>query len=147
MSADCSEPTQEGRLPAYIIASRRGRPGDLLMTPRTCCLSVLAHGVMSGRKNWQAWHTASISRQLMCRSDSSSDHRPKVGLPSHSAPQPLLEASVLTTFLLCSVSRITPCFSGGVRNAKPRMEPSASARNVWVACEADPTEVPVKPLP
>ncbi len=47
----------------------------------------------------------------MCRFDSSSDHRPKVGLPSHSAPQPLLEASVVTTFLLCAVSRVTPRFS------------------------------------
>ncbi len=121
---------------------------------------------MFSRKNWQAWHTASISRQLMCRPDSSSDHRPKVGLPSHSAPQPLLEASVVTTFLLCTVSRITPYFSqkrslqraradtqaesplrGGVRDARPRMEPSASSRTGWVACEADPTEVPAKPLP
>ncbi len=66
---------------------------------------------MSGRKNWPAWHTASISRQLMCKPDSSSDHRVKVGLPSHSAPQPLLEVSVMITFLLCSVSRITPRFS------------------------------------
>ncbi len=41
----------------------------------------------------------------------SSDHKPKVGLPSHSAPQPLLEASVVTTFLLCAVSRVTPCFN------------------------------------
>ncbi len=49
---------------------------------------------MTGRKNWQAWHTASISRQLMCRVDSSSDHRLKVGLPSHSAPQPLLEVEI-----------------------------------------------------
>ncbi len=47
----------------------------------------------------------------MCRPDSSLDQRPKVGLPSHSAPQPLLEASVVTTFLLCAVSKITPCFS------------------------------------
>ncbi len=47
----------------------------------------------------------------MCRPDSSSDQRPKVGLPSHSTPQPLLEASVMTTFLLCAVSKITPCFS------------------------------------
>ncbi len=71
----------------------------------TCCPRI------TGRKNWQAWHTASISKQLMCRFDSSSDHRPKVGLPSHSAPQPLLEASVVTTFLLCAVSRVTPRFS------------------------------------
>ncbi len=39
-SADCSEPTQEGRSPACRVASRRGRPGDLCMTPRTCCLCV-----------------------------------------------------------------------------------------------------------
>ncbi len=46
----------------------------------------------------------------MCRPDSFSDQRPKVGLPSHSAPQPLLEASVMKNFLLCTVSKITPCF-------------------------------------
>ncbi len=114
VSTDCSEPTQEGRLPAYTVVSRRGRPADLCMTPWTCCLSVLAHvgcPWMSGRKNWQAWPTVSISRQLMCRPDSSSDYRPKVSLPSHSAPQPLSEASVVTTFLPCAVSRITPRFS------------------------------------
>ncbi len=48
----------------------------------------------------------------MCRVDSSLDHRPKVGLPSHSAPQPLLEASVVTTFLLCAVSRFTGSSNG-----------------------------------
>ncbi len=96
---------------------------------------------MSGRKNWQAWHTASISRQLMCRPDSSSYQRLKVGFPS---PQPLLEAYVVTTFLLCAVSRVTPHFSQkgslqraradtqarvtfirGVHDANPQMEPSA----------------------
>ncbi len=69
---------------------------------------------MSSRKNWQAWHTACISRQLMCRPDSSSGQRHSEGtahsLPSHSA-QPLLEASVMTAFLLCTLSKITPCFS------------------------------------
>ncbi len=38
-------PTQEGCSPACRVASRRGRPGDLCMTPRTCCPSILAHGV------------------------------------------------------------------------------------------------------
>ncbi len=38
-------------------------------------------------------------------------------------------------------------FRCGVRDAKPRMEPSASARTGWVACEADSTEVLAKPLP
>ncbi len=45
VSADRSEPTQEGRSPPCRVASRRGLPGDLCMTPQTCCLSVLAHGV------------------------------------------------------------------------------------------------------
>ncbi len=60
--------------------------------------------LMSGRNNWQACHTASISKQLMCRPDSSLDQRPKVGLPLHSAPQPPLKASVVITFLLCAMS-------------------------------------------
>ncbi len=47
----------------------------------------------------------------MCRTDSFLDQRPKVSLSSHSAPQPLLEASVVTTFLLWAMSKITPCFS------------------------------------
>ncbi len=56
----------------------------------------------------------------MFKPNSSSDHRPKVGLPSHSVPQPLLEASVVTTFLLCPVSRITPRFSqkGSLQRAR-----------------------------
>ncbi len=112
-SADCSVPTQEGRSPACRVTSRRDRPGVLCMTPQTCLSERTSTWCprMSGRKNWQAWHTASISKQLMCRVDSSSAHRSKVGLPLHSAPQPLLEASVVTTFLLCAVSRVTPCFS------------------------------------
>ncbi len=56
----------------------------------------------------------------MCRPDSSSDHRPKVGLPSHIAPQPLLEASVVTIFHLCAVLRIKPRFSqkGSLQRAR-----------------------------
>ncbi len=44
-SADCSGPTQEGCSPACRVTSRWGCPGELCMTPRTCCLSILAHGV------------------------------------------------------------------------------------------------------
>ncbi len=78
----------------------------------------------------------------MCRPDSFSDQRQKVGLPLHSAPRLLLEASVVTTFFMCDVSKVMPCFSqkrsvihrpesplsDGIRDAKPRMEPSALAR-------------------
>ncbi len=87
--------------------------------------------LMSGRKKWQARHTASISRQLMCRPDSSSDQRPKVGLPSHSAPQPLLEASVVTTFLLCAVSKITPCFSQRGSLQQVRADTQARVTVMW----------------
>ncbi len=40
--------------------------------------------IRSGRKNWQAQQTASISKQLMWKPLSVSDQWPKVGLPSHS---------------------------------------------------------------
>ncbi len=38
------------------------------------------------------------------------DQWPKVGLPSHSAPQPVLEASVVTTFLVWTNPMATPFF-------------------------------------
>ncbi len=129
VSADCSEPTQEGRSSACRVASRRGRPGDLCMSPRTCCLNVLAHGVpecLAGR----------IDRPDTLRAFPGSwcagltplrEHRPKVGLPSHSAPQPLLETSVVTTFLLCAVSRITPRFS-----QKGSLQRARADTQVWV---------------
>ncbi len=99
------------KLFASMQSRSETRPSWWFMTPRTCCLNVLAHGVPVCPAGRIVQHTASISRQLMCRPDSSSDQRPKVSLPSHSAPQPLLEAYVMTTFLLCAVYKITPCFS------------------------------------
>ncbi len=40
----------KGHSPACRVASKQGRPGDLCMTPRICCLSVLAHGVPKVRQ-------------------------------------------------------------------------------------------------
>ncbi len=97
---------------------------------------------MSVRKNWQAWHTASISRQLICRPDFSLGWRsvcPRTALPNprwkrlswqHSYNRPGL------------IHRPESPLRSGVRDAKPRMEPSASARTGWVAREADYAEVP-----
>ncbi len=45
------------------------------------------------------------------------------------------------------IHRPKSLLSGCVRDAKPRMEPFASAITGWVASEADPTEVLVKLLP
>ncbi len=66
--------------------------------------------IRSGRKNWQARQTASISKQLMWKPLSAFDQWPKVGLPSHSAPQPVFEASVVTTFLVWTNPMATPFF-------------------------------------
>ncbi len=66
--------------------------------------------IRSGRKNWQARQTASISKQLMWKPLSAFDQWPKVGLPSYSAPQPVLEASVVTTFLVWTNPMATPFF-------------------------------------
>ncbi len=132
------------------------------MTPRTCC-QVLAHGVpvcLAGRIDKPETLLAFLGS--LCAGPTPL----RFGLPSHSTLQPLLEASVMPIFLLCAVSKITPCFSkkdpsngrglihrpesllrGGIHDAKSRMEPSASARTGWVAFKADPTEVPAKPLP
>ncbi len=87
--------------------------------------------LMSGRKNWQAWHTASIFRQLMCRPDSSSDQRPKVGLSSHSAPQPFLEA------LSWQPSFCVPCLRSRLALARggPSNGPWATSRRVGMSSE------------
>ncbi len=160
VSADCSEHTQEGCLPACRVTSRRGHPGDLCMTPRTCCLSVLAHSIPlcpAGRidrpdtllaylGSWCAGPTPLRSKdwRSVC---------PRTALPNpcwkHLSWQPSF----------CAVSKITACFSqkGSLQWAWADTQarftatrwcpwPSASARTGWVACEADPTEVPVKPL-
>ncbi len=67
----------------------------------------------------------------MCRHDSFSDQWPKVGLPSLSAPQPLLEASVVTTFLLCAVSKVTPYFSQKRSLQRTRADTQARVTVMW----------------
>ncbi len=67
--------------------------------------------IRSGKKVWRPRHTAVISRQLMCSRPSASDQEPKAGLPSHRAPQPVLDAFVETTFLLRIMPIVTPCLN------------------------------------
>ncbi len=85
---------------------------------------------MSGRKNWQAWHTASISRQLMPGPTPLRTKSRRSVCPCTALPNPCRKHLVVTTFLLCTVSRITPHFSqkgslqwaracGGIRDTKP----------------------------
>ncbi len=168
VSADCSEPTQEGRSPACRVASRRGRPGDLCMTPRICCLSILAHGVpkcpagkidrpdtlLAFLGSWCAGPTPlrTIDRRSVC---------PRTALPKpcwkRLSWQPSFCALCLGSRLALArrgpsnrpglIHRPESPLRGGVRDARSRMECSASARTGWVICEADPTEVLAKPLP
>ncbi len=62
---------------AQIVLTPHKKAIDLCMTPQTCSLSILAHGLPvcpAGRIDWPS--TASISRQLMYRPDSFSDQNP-----------------------------------------------------------------------
>ncbi len=144
--ADCSEPTQEGRSQPCSITSKRGRPGDLCMTPRICCLSVLVHGVpvfLAGRidrpgtllefnDSWCAGPTPSRikDRRSICL---------RTALPNpcwkHLSCQPSFCAPYLRSQIALArrglsnrpglTHRPESPLRGGVRDAKSRMEPSA----------------------
>lgn len=62
----------------------------------------------SCKNSLKARSTATISRQFMCQLNIGSAQEPKVGLPSHSVPQPVLEVSVMTTFFLETKPSSTP---------------------------------------
>ncbi len=49
----------------------------------------------SGWKSFRAKNTASSSKRFMCHRLWGSDHSPEAGMPSHTAPQPRLDASVV----------------------------------------------------
>ncbi len=117
------------RLFASVQSRFDTRPPWWFMTPRTCCLSVLAHGVRTkGRRSvcprtakllsWQSSFCAPCLRSRLALARGGPFNEP--GL-IHRPESPL---------------------RGGVRDTKPQMEPSASARTEWVACGADQTEVP-----
>ncbi len=115
------------RLFASVQSRFDTRPPWWFMTPRTCCLSVLAHGVRTkGRRSvcprtakllsWQSSFCAPCLRSRLALARGGPFNEP--GL-IHRPESPL---------------------RGGVRDTKPQMEPSASARTEWVACGADQTE-------
>ncbi len=61
-----------------------------------------------GRNCRKAKCTAHSSRQLMCQSSRSPVQSPEAACPLHVAPQPVLEASVVTTVCRDTCSRGTP---------------------------------------
>ncbi len=86
----------------------------------------------------RAKNTASSSKRFMCQRLWDSDHSPKVGMPSHTAHRPPVDASVVTTTRDVTKPRGTPgwrdfsgtaselrCSRGGPRCANgPKSTPS-----------------------
>ncbi len=62
----------------------------------------------SGRNCRKARCTAHSSRQLMCQSSRGPVQSPEAACPLHVVPQPVLEASVVTTVCRYTCSRGTP---------------------------------------
>ncbi len=145
----------------------RNRPDDLCMKPWTCCVSVIAHGVVcpAGRIDRPDTLLAFLGSWCVGPTPLRTKGRKSV-YPGKALPnpcwkrlswQPSFCAPCLGSRLALArrdpsngpglIHRPESPLRGGVCDAKPRMEPSASARTRWVECEADPTEVPPKPLP
>ncbi len=91
---------------------RRDRiPPIRLMYDTAAVLSVQTNTCLpnsSGRNCRKARCTASSSRQLMCQSSRGPVQSPEAACPLHVAPQPMLEASVVTTTCRDTCSKGTP---------------------------------------
>ncbi len=91
---------------------RRDRiPPIRLMYDTAAVLSVRTNTCLpnsSGRNCRKARCTASSSRQLMCQSSRGPVQSPEAACPLHVAPQPVLEASVVTTTCRDTCSKGTP---------------------------------------
>ncbi len=89
----------------------------------TCCRSSCA------RNSFRAKKTASNSKRFMCHRIWGSDHCPEAGIPSHTAPQPSVDASVVTTTREVTNPRGTPRLkrSGLRHGARASMQPQVTA--------------------
>ncbi len=86
-------------------------PPSRLMYETAAVLSVRTSTCLpnsSGRNCRKAKCTAHSSRQLMCQSSRGPVQSPEAACPLHVAPQPVLEASVVTTICRDTCSRGTP---------------------------------------
>lgn len=94
-----------------------------------------------------------ISRQLVCSLFYSFDQVPKAGLPSHRAPQPVLDESVEMTVLLHIIPQATPClyqqgfFQGARASVMRGMGLEVSASTIGAAYEAGLAVAPEKQRP
>ncbi len=70
---------------------------DLYMKPQTCCQVRISTCCCSscGWKSFRAKKTASSSRRFMCHRLWDSSYGPEAGIPSRTAPQPWVDASVV----------------------------------------------------
>ncbi len=82
-----------------------------------------------GRKSFRAKNTASSSKRFMCHRLWGSDHSSEADMPSHTAPQPRLDASVITTTRDVTKPRGTPRLKrSGLRHGhRASMQPRETA--------------------
>ncbi len=100
----------------------------LSVRTNTCLLN------SSGQNCRKARCTASSSRQLMCQSSRGPVQSPEAACPLHVAPQPVLEASVVTT-----TCRVT-CSKGSLENATELgRSPGELNRVAESNCACEPT--------
>ncbi len=92
----------------WAASDYRGIPPSWLMYETAAVLSVRTNTCLpnsSGQNCREARYTAKSSRQLMCQSSRGPVQSPKAACPLHVAPQPMLEASVVTTICRDTCSR------------------------------------------
>ncbi len=102
---------QRRRRRASLSRVRDREPPWRFMWDTTAMLSVLTMiwcPPRTGRKYIKARKTALSSRQFMCQERNSPVHSPLAGLPSKTAPQPVIDASVVTIWRRWIAPILTP---------------------------------------
>ncbi len=105
-------------------------PPSQLMYETAAVLSVRTSTCLpnsSGRNCHKAKCTAHSSRQLLCQSSRGPVQSPEAACPLHVAPQPVLEASVVTTVCRDTCSRGTPA-----RRKARSVQELRERRHCWV---------------
>ncbi len=102
---------QRRRWRASLSRVRDLEPPWWFMWDTTAILSVLTmtwYPPRTGRKYFKARKTALSSRQFICQKRNSSFHSPLAGLPSKTAPQPVIDASVVIIWRRWIAPILTP---------------------------------------
>ncbi len=106
---------------------RTAAPGDLCTRLQTCCRCESVHAAVPVvlETPSELKRLLPIPNRFMCHRIWGSDHCPEAGIPSHTAPQPSVDASVVTTTREVTNPRGTPRLKKfGLRHgARASMQP------------------------